>query len=159
MEEILLMWFSVWVLHEPLNMENEKAEVAMIRGVPCWLLYECIQMCVYMCTSMASTYSWAAKGKHSRTRTVYHLHCLGNNCQCWCVLPGEAKLTFLVLCSVTLCVCVCIYVIMCEVLTLADVWPQWSQTCVRGQDEGSSYINTPREIECERALGPVGPRD
>lgn len=55
MEEILLMWFSVWVLHEPLNMENEKAEVAMIRGVPCWLLYECIQMCVYMCTSMAST--------------------------------------------------------------------------------------------------------
>lgn len=55
MEEILLMWFSVWVLHEPLNMENEKAEVAMIRGVPCWLLYEFIQMCVYMCTSMAST--------------------------------------------------------------------------------------------------------
>lgn len=40
------MWFSAWELNGPLNLENEKAEVAMIRGVPCWLLYECIQMCV-----------------------------------------------------------------------------------------------------------------
>lgn len=47
-EERMLMWFSVWELNGPLNLENEKAEVAMIRGVPCWLLYECIQMCVYM---------------------------------------------------------------------------------------------------------------
>lgn len=42
----VLMWFSAWELNGPLNLENEKAEVAMIRGVPCWLLYECIQMCV-----------------------------------------------------------------------------------------------------------------
>lgn len=71
----------------------------------------------------------------------------------------QEKLSWLFSCFAQSCrVCVCIYVIMCEVLTPADV-SEWSQTCVRGQDEGSSYINTPREIECERALGLVGPRD
>lgn len=46
-------------------------------------------------------------------------------------------------------------------------WPSWrirdgeerSPTCARGWGQGSSYTNTPSEIECKSASGAVGPLD
>lgn len=91
--------------------------------------------------------------KLTEAHTVYHLHCPSMAFHCRCVYPGGGELTYPLLGSVQ---CVFVY--------LWGPGPSWciregvecSQTCARGQGQGSSYTNIPREIECEGAVRAYG---
>lgn len=73
-----VIWFNVWTLAGPLNLGNEKAEVALIRSERRWLLYECIQMRAHTLVLVTSVvFCCMGVYKHSGTRTVYHLRCAG----------------------------------------------------------------------------------
>lgn len=76
-----VMWFNVWTLAGPLNSGNEKAEVALIRSEPRWLLYECIQMCAHRPVLVtAVVFCRTGVYKHGGTRAVHHLHGAGEAC-------------------------------------------------------------------------------
>lgn len=55
------------------------------------------------------------------------------------------------------CVCVCACAQGPEPNRCTRGGEERSQTCARGQGQGSQYTNIPREIKCENAPGPVGP--
>lgn len=129
--------------------------MAMIRGEPRWLLYECIQMCAHTCACWWAAWGRTGVNQQSESRTVYHLQCQFKACWFRFGKAGEAASHS----HNCVCVCACACVQGRGPNWCIRGWEEWSQTCARGQGQRSLYTNTPREIKCVNAPGPVGPFD
>lgn len=105
--------------------------------------------CAHTCACWWLVCSWTGVYKQSESHAVYHLQCQVR--ACW-LKPGEAASH-----PQTERGYMCVW-------GPGPGWcirdgEEWSQTCAKGQGQRSLYTNTPREIKCEKASGPVGPLD
>ena len=94
--------------------------------------------------------------KLSGTHAVCHRHCVD---KAYRFFDCTTRRSWVDLSSAVLiravCVCMCVW-------GPGPGWcirdrAEWSETCARGRGQGSSYTNTPGEIECKRASRPLGP--